>query len=380
MSSRPFNPLPTFPIPIQWDVPGRIAQLRAMIDDPATSQAQKINLQVAINLYHSKELPGRFKYIQNGKVVSLKDINFKQPYWVEGYGQQLSSRATIPATVPGLSSAPSQPVCNPSSQQLAHHMIYNTYAEGTGGHEIFARIRPIPGLLSSSLSITVTMLNDTGSDVLTVFDTDLTALAIPPTYEGFGTYVSVSTPNGIIIRQQVIVDIQLLDSQGNPVSDWIREEGVITPAALGVGRLSGDGIRQSLYFATAPGNQHLEGSNPLESYHLGYEGWALAYEQRLLLSFTNASLTAINTYFRGPFAPNPTSRTLDEALRDMIPTHRDDVDGLRWSLDKRGQEKNPCEISSLDYAVVCFPGGKGGGWPCEAIFRGTQVLLGASRV
>ncbi|KAL2359239.1 hypothetical protein RJZ56_007915 [Blastomyces dermatitidis] len=257
MSSRPFNPLPTFPIPIQWDVPGRIAQLRAMIDDPATSQAQKINLQVAINLYHSKELPGRFKYIQNGKVVSLKDINFKQPYWVEGYGQQLSSRATIPATVPGLSSAPSQPVCNPSSQQLAHHMIYNTYAEGTGGHEIFARIRPIPGLLSSSLSITVTMLNDTGSDVLTVFDTDLTALAIPPTYEGFGTYVSVSTPNGIIIRQQVIVDIQLLDSQGNPVSDWIREEGVITPAALGVGRLSGDGIRQSLYFATAPGNQHL---------------------------------------------------------------------------------------------------------------------------
>ncbi|KAL2372875.1 hypothetical protein RJ035_004049 [Blastomyces gilchristii] len=122
-----------------------------------------------------------------------------------------------------------------------------------------------------------------------------------------------------------------------------------------------------------------KGSNPLESYHLGYEGWALAYEQRLLLSFTNASLTAINTYFRGPFAPNPTSRTLDEALRDMIPTHRDDVDGLRWSLDKRGQEKNPCEISSLDYAVVCFPGGKGG-WPCEAIFRGTQVLLGASRV
>ncbi|KGY15550.1 hypothetical protein PABG_11543 [Paracoccidioides brasiliensis Pb03] len=108
MSSRPFNPLPTFPIPLQWDVDGRISELQAMINDPATREPQKINLQTAINLYREKKLPGRFKWIQDGKVVSHKAIDFQRPYWVEGYGQQLSSRAIIPAIVPELSSAPSE--------------------------------------------------------------------------------------------------------------------------------------------------------------------------------------------------------------------------------------------------------------------------------
>ncbi|KGY15551.1 hypothetical protein PABG_11544 [Paracoccidioides brasiliensis Pb03] len=136
--------------------------------------------------------------------------------------------------------------------------MYSHYPEDQGlGHEIFARIRPVPGLLSPAFSIDVTMLNDTGSNTLTVFDTDLAALAIPLTYMGFGARVPIITAGGMVRRQQITVEIQLLDSQGNAVSDWILEEGIVTPAAAGVGRLSGDGIRQSLYFATAPGNQHL---------------------------------------------------------------------------------------------------------------------------
>lgn len=78
-----FNPLPACPNPIQWDVPGRIAELQTMIDSPATNESQKKNLQTAIDLYHEKKLPGRFKWIQNGKVVPHKNIDFKQPYWVE---------------------------------------------------------------------------------------------------------------------------------------------------------------------------------------------------------------------------------------------------------------------------------------------------------
>ncbi|EGC47208.1 conserved hypothetical protein [Histoplasma capsulatum var. duboisii H88] len=101
------------------------------------------------------------------------------------------------------------------------------------------------------------MLNDTGSNALTVFDTDLVALAIPPTYMGFGGNTQITTAGGSVIRQQITVEIQLLDSQGNAVSDWILEEGIVTPAVIGGVRLSGDCIRQSLYFATAPGNQHL---------------------------------------------------------------------------------------------------------------------------
>ncbi|KAK2801255.1 hypothetical protein FQN50_007815 [Emmonsiellopsis sp. PD_5] len=83
MSSRPFNPLPATPIPFQWDVEGRIAELQAMINDSSTSEPQKINLQTAIKLYREKELPGEIRWIQDGKVVRHKDIDFRRPYWNE---------------------------------------------------------------------------------------------------------------------------------------------------------------------------------------------------------------------------------------------------------------------------------------------------------
>ncbi|OJD27198.1 hypothetical protein ACJ73_01403 [Blastomyces percursus] len=253
MPSRSFNPLPACPNPIQWDVTGRIAELQTLIDDPATSEPQKKNLQTAINLYHENVLPGRFKWIQDGKVVPHKAIDFRRPYWVEGYGQQLSSRAMVSNQAPQPASE------SPLNQQLAHRTKYNHYSSGqTLGHEIFARVRPVPGLLSSpAFSIDVTMLNDTESNILTVFDTDIAALAIPPTYIGYGADVPITTAGGTVTRRQISVEIQLLDSQGNAVSDWILEEGIITPSASGATRLSGDGIRQSLFFATAPGNRHL---------------------------------------------------------------------------------------------------------------------------
>ncbi|OJD26154.1 hypothetical protein ACJ73_02464 [Blastomyces percursus] len=253
MSPSTFNPRPACPNPIQWDVPARIALLQSMISNPATSEPEKKNLQTAIALYESGDLPGRFKYIQDGKVVPLRSINFQRPYWVEGFGQQLSSQAVIPATVPVPSS---QPVCDsPSSQQLAHRM---TYPQSQGlGHQIYARIRPVPDLLSPAFSIDVMMLNDTGSNTMTVFDTDLTALAIPPTYRGLGPEVPITTAGGTVTRKQIIIEVQLVDFQGNPVSEWIREGGIVAPADPGASRLSGDGIRQSLYFATAPGNQYL---------------------------------------------------------------------------------------------------------------------------
>lgn len=48
-------------------------------------------------------------------------------------------------------------------------------------------MRAIPAFsLSLPLFLDITMLNDTGSDALTVFDTDLIALGIAPTYLGFG--------------------------------------------------------------------------------------------------------------------------------------------------------------------------------------------------
>ncbi|OAL75712.1 hypothetical protein A7D00_1312 [Trichophyton violaceum] len=255
MSTRPFNPLPACPHPIQWDVPGRITELQTMIDDPTTSEPQKKNLQTAINLYRENELPGHFKWIQDGKVVPHKNIDFKRPYWVEGYGQQLSSQAMVPSQA---SQPMSESVRIPVYNSLTARGTITTHqAKPLGMRQIFARIRPVPGLLSPAFSIDVTLLNDTGSNTMTVFDTDITALGIPPTYMGYGADVLITTAGGTLRRRQISVEIQLLDLQGNAVSDWILEAGIVTPATAGVTRLSGNGIRQSLYFATAPGNQHL---------------------------------------------------------------------------------------------------------------------------
>ncbi|KAK2785657.1 hypothetical protein FQN52_008345 [Onygenales sp. PD_12] len=245
MSSRPFNPLPTCPIPFQWDVEGRIAELRAIINDPATSESQKVNLETAIKLYREKELPGELRWIQDGKVVPHKDIDFRRPYWNEGYAQQLSSRAILPAV-----ESARQPDLRTSNSHIARSIISTQQAKPLG-------MRPVLALFGPAPSIDITMVNDTGSNAFTVFDTDVVALGIPQNYMGFGINVPVTTPTGIVWRQQINVEIQLLDAQGNPVSDWIFDRGIVTPAAPGVSRLSGDGIRQSLYFATAPGNQHL---------------------------------------------------------------------------------------------------------------------------
>ncbi|WEW60270.1 hypothetical protein PRK78_005755 [Emydomyces testavorans] len=81
--SRHFNPLPACPIPIQWDVAGRIKELQAIIDDPTTSEDQKTNLRAAIDLYDNGELPGSCRMIQDGKVVELKYVDFTRAWWAE---------------------------------------------------------------------------------------------------------------------------------------------------------------------------------------------------------------------------------------------------------------------------------------------------------
>ncbi|EGD94045.1 hypothetical protein TESG_01573 [Trichophyton tonsurans CBS 112818] len=197
MTPRPtFNPLPACPNPIKWDVPR----------------------EVAINMYHEKKLPAPALYIQKGKVISLQDLDTAYPFWVEGFGQQFSAQALIPAVEPTSSSAVSE---TPVGQQLASRVTYDLYPSSQGiGHQIFARIRGIPGfLLAPPVFLNITMLNDTGSSLLTVFDTDLVALGIPSTYGGYGPQIPISTTAGVVLRQNIAVEMQLLDSHGDPMSD-----------------------------------------------------------------------------------------------------------------------------------------------------------------
>jgi hypothetical protein len=93
----------------------------------------------------------------------------------------------------------------------------------------------------------------------TIFTTDLINLHYNPnTYQGRIGFVPVSTANGIVARERIIIEIQLMKANGTIASPWFRESALITPLQLGLQyRLSGNAMRNHLYFATAPGNTTL---------------------------------------------------------------------------------------------------------------------------
>ena len=101
-------------------------------------------------------------------------------------------------------------------------------------------------------------MNDTGSNVQTIFITDLTALRYDQhTYQGrLGTY-PVGTANGVILRERIVIEMQITRANGTAITPWFRENAVIT-LQLGIqDRLSGNAMRNHLFFATAPGNANL---------------------------------------------------------------------------------------------------------------------------
>jgi hypothetical protein len=102
-------------------------------------------------------------------------------------------------------------------------------------------------------------MNDTGSDVQTIFPTDLTALHYNPlTYNGHLGVFNIGTANGVALRSQITIEMQIIKADGTAITPWFREVAVITPLQPGLQyRLSGSAMRNYLYFATAPGNANL---------------------------------------------------------------------------------------------------------------------------
>jgi len=101
-------------------------------------------------------------------------------------------------------------------------------------------------------------MNDTGSDILTLFDTDLLHLGNIQGYTGWPGPVAVGNANGTVgVYPLIHVQVQMVRNDCSPWSDWIDELAIVRPAAPGVPRLSGVAIRNFLYFGTAPGNHSL---------------------------------------------------------------------------------------------------------------------------
>lgn len=120
----------------------------------------------------------------------------------------------------------------------------------------FIRLLPLFGGDPNLVHI-ITFINDTGSSFLSLDPYDLLAIGHTPYYAGNLGLTEVLTANGTVLRDRVMVQMQLLDALGNPMSDWFVEDAVQAPLFPGTERLSGHKMRNFLYFGTAPRNGSL---------------------------------------------------------------------------------------------------------------------------
>lgn len=98
-------------------------------------------------------------------------------------------------------------------------------------------------------------MNDTGSDILSLFHSDMHYLGNIQGYVGWAGVVSVSCANGVINNDPMIdVEVQLVRDDNTAWSDWFEEAAIVQPDSPGLLRLSGCGIRDVLYLGTSPGN------------------------------------------------------------------------------------------------------------------------------
>lgn len=100
-------------------------------------------------------------------------------------------------------------------------------------------------------SLRIDITNDTGSSVQTVLPQDVEYLNYDPDVHG-GGFAGINTAAGVVHRQRLYLDMQIVDTDGRPFTSWYQQLAVVgDPHSL---RLSGEGMRNHLYFATSPGN------------------------------------------------------------------------------------------------------------------------------
>ena len=119
-------------------------------------------------------------------------------------------------------------------------------------------LRLIPHLGGDGTVYGIIAMNDTGSDILTIFDVDMPYLGNSQGYAGWVGPVMISGAGGVVgVYPKINVQVQLVRDDNSPWSDWIAEEAIVRPVGPGIPRLSGFGIREVLYLATGPGTNTL---------------------------------------------------------------------------------------------------------------------------
>jgi hypothetical protein len=102
------------------------------------------------------------------------------------------------------------------------------------------------------------MMNDTGSDVMTLFSADFPLLGNQSQFTGRGQFILIGLADGTSQNLEAIdVYIRLCRDDGTPWSNWILEQACVRPGTAAMKRLSGRGIRQAVYCGTDPFHDHL---------------------------------------------------------------------------------------------------------------------------
>lgn len=111
----------------------------------------------------------------------------------------------------------------------------------------------------ANLTHPILVCNDTGSNVLTIFMSDLLALRFDITLhlQAVQGSIQINTANGWALQTLMFVEMQILTSAFVPLTPWFEESAIVKANSPGDARLSGSAMRNYLFFATAPGNAHL---------------------------------------------------------------------------------------------------------------------------
>lgn len=96
-----------------------------------------------------------------------------------------------------------------------------------------------------------TMLNDTGSEMFVLYSHEAQALGYNPNIHPTRPVV-IRTANGLVNRIAVLMELRVLRYDGQALTGWFIEDGIIIPFTGIESRLSGSSVRRQLFFATSP--------------------------------------------------------------------------------------------------------------------------------
>ena len=311
MSEKDIVTFPVQPLPAIWDPAQRLEGLKQSLRESLDPQhplylpvpARTENLRAVINAYESGKIPKSGKvYFIRGKIVSEEEAAAEQGVmvWVEvRYFKALSTeissllkfyfyrisqrlkmklkggitliqvtniRKTIArrwdiisksqrsriSWVRGAANRTSSKISSSLNEDLCH--LYSEFY-----FQLLLQIRLCVDLGGDTSTTGINLLNDTGSDVLTLFTADLQRLGNFVNYQGWVRDAVIGTANGTQERlPSLLVEARFVDPQTFIAwGPWFREQAIIRHLVPGVQRLSGSNMRNQFYFGTGPGNQHV---------------------------------------------------------------------------------------------------------------------------